>query len=372
MLEHKYNSKYNKDNHSERSSLNIGGKKKKEKENSERNVEVLEQDELVQTSSDFSKKNNKPSWVEFRDLSLPSFSEYEVQKIMDNPRYYDSDSDKLIRSVLEDLQGNDEEDEQGEPEWENSQDEIQNKNIVPVEHFQKILYNVWSDLKEADENFSISEEQAKNIFGFDVVELGNEFGFVISTSKIKNIEAVGELPERRSKKKIRASRNDRQSFMCFKDAVDEISYNSVNDLTPAEYVIVCIDELAASQKEKGIPRPDTIAKGIFSDYLVKWSEEAGMSLDDMKELVKELPLRGNMITLSPQRISVEKIFDYNHAHGDESKVEPLWKSKLADMKANKVDDSVEEPSAIFEETSTNLPASGQSNDEEQAEMKMAN
>jgi hypothetical protein len=42
------------------------------------------------------------------------------------------------------------------------------------------------------------------------------------------------------------------------------------------------------------------------------------------------------------------------------------------VKANKVNDSVEEPSATLKETSTNLPASGQSHDEEQAEMKMAN
>ena len=58
---------------------------------------------------------------------------------------------------------------------------------IPAEYFKDILYRAWNDLKTINPDFSLSEQDMKNIFGFDVEMQNGEPVCYVTPSKIKNI-----------------------------------------------------------------------------------------------------------------------------------------------------------------------------------------
>lgn len=281
----KYIYKYNKDNHIERSSINIGDK----------NV-------------------SKKDWDETRDLSLPCFSQHEIDDILANS-FYDSSSDKLIRFVYPQI-------EQDEVLLDERGNEI--ANIIPVSFFDNIIHRAITSLKEDDPDFNITEEQAKNIFGFEVVDMGEEFGYKIDPTKIRKIDV--SLTSRTEKANSRRHGVDgRKAIHLFVDCIKEIGDNNVDNLTDAEIPVYAI--LKATEEGCDVE----ITKATFQLRLNEWIEKYDRPKDIFEEVLDKLPKRGNKIKLRPTALSVDYIVNLNIRLNQASDVEDLYAKKMAEQ-----------------------------------------
>lgn len=274
------------------------------------------------------KNNNKNKaageffWEEFRNLDLPKLSEHDFQTILQNEDFCNSDSDKIIRAVWNIVAPED------DPELKGLETE---DNIYPVEDFNQMLYSVWADLKETEEDFQLTEEQAKNIFGFKVVDMGGYPGYVIDQSEIRNIET---LPARQ--KSVQVSNSDGSSKMqqriermLFVEALEEVAVN-MNDLTDAEYAVWLMTDYVAERKAKGQPYPDTVTQMQFSQLLDSITSESGLPADMIEKLFADLRKKKNRtnITLRASDILPSRIISCNEEMDQDSMVEKLWKEKL--------------------------------------------
>lgn len=274
--------------HNERSSFNKGGEK-----------------EL------FEKDKNVLAWFNKRDDSFPVLSSMDFETIINLPEFSDSDFDKAVRQVWGYLQYNEESPEE---------------NFTPLELFRDFLYRAWNDLKESSPDFSLSEQDMKNIFAFDVVEHDGELSCCISPSKIKNITALPE-PERKPRRKGMEDRLARTTFI---ESIQQIANKDTNLLTDAEYAIWLMMKFVKDRQDKEQPHPDEITKLVYADLLEQIAEESRIPVEELKALWKELPQKG-MVKLHPQQLSVEKIIDYNTKADQASDVEELYNAKMAEQ-----------------------------------------
>ena len=284
-----------------------------------RDLGKVKENFLQTIKNDFSSSKNN-FWNEFRDLSFPAYSNEEFQGIINHPDFYNSNSDKLIREVWQDLNSILETDEEQEEET----------NELPVSCFySKVLWPVWNELKEQDSDFDITEEQAKNIFGFQVLNHDSESFFVISSSSIKNINPV--LDEQPKQKEIISSHSDdRLSRELFKESLLETATLSLDELTNIEYAIFLLDDFVEARREKGIPREDEITAIQFSDLLSNVSKDSGVSVEDLENLTRIFKKKKNssQVHIRISAIDVSKVLQYNSSHGEKSSVEDLWNKKL--------------------------------------------
>lgn len=272
----------------------------------------IENKENHNERSEFNKETDMKilEWFNSRDLSFPDLSSSDFETIINLPDFADNDFDMAIREVWGYLQ----------------YDEDSPDNYIPVEYFKDILYRAWNDLKTINPDFSLSEQDMKNIFGFDVKMQNGEPVCYVTPSKIKNINQ-SPSPSRKIKRK---GVEDRTSRLIFLESLRQVAEKDTNMLTDAEYAIWLMIEFVKERESNQQPRPSEVTKAVYEDLLKRFSNESKVPVEDLRTLWKGLPQK-NTVKLHPQQLSVDKIINYNVRVNQASDVEELYNKKVAEQ-----------------------------------------
>lgn len=272
----------------------------------------IENKENHNERSEFNKETDMKilEWFNSRDLSFPDLSSSDFETIINLPDFADNDFDMAIREVWGYLQ----------------YDEDSPGNYIPAEYFKDILYRAWNDLKTINPDFSLSEQDMKNIFGFDVEMQNGEPVCYVIPSKIKNINQSPSSSRKIKRKGV----GDRTSRLIFLESIRQVAEKDTNMLTDAEYAIWLMIEFVKERESNQQPRPSEVTKAVYEDLLKRFSNESKVPVEDLRTLWKELPQK-NTVKLHPQQLSVDKIINYNVQVNQASDVEELYNKKMAEQ-----------------------------------------
>ena len=272
----------------------------------------IENKENHNERSEFNKETDMKilEWFNSRDLSFPDLSSSDFETIINLPDFADNDFDMAIREVWGYLQ----------------YDEDSPGNYIPAEYFKDILYRAWNDLKTINPDFSLSEQDMKNIFGFDVEMQNGEPVCYVTPSKIKNINQSPSSSRKIKRKGV----GDRTSRLIFLESLRQVAEKDTNMLTDAEYAIWLMIEFVKERESNQQPRPSEVTKAAYEDLLKRFSDESKVPVEDLRTLWKELPQK-NTVKLHPQQLSVDKIISYNVQVNQASDVEELYNKKMAEQ-----------------------------------------
>ena len=275
-------------------------------------IDNIENKENHNERSEFNKETDMKilEWFNSRDLSFPDLSSSDFETIINLPDFADNDFDMAIREVWGYLQ----------------YDEDSPDNYIPVEYFKDILYRAWNDLKTINPDFSLSEQDMKNIFGFDVKMQNGEPVCYVTPSKIKNINQSPSSSRKIKRKGV----EDRTSRLIFLESLRQVAEKDTNMLTDAEYAIWLMIEFVKERESNQQPRPSEVTKAAYEDLLKRFSNESKVPVEDLRTLWKELPQK-NTVKLHPQQLSVDKIISYNVQVNQASDVEELYNKKIAEQ-----------------------------------------
>ena len=275
-------------------------------------IDNIENKENHNERSEFNKETDMKilEWFNSRDLSFPDLSSSDFETIINLPDFADNDFDMAIREVWGYLQ----------------YDEDSPDNYIPVEYFKDILYRAWNDLKTINPDFSLSEQDMKNIFGFDVKMQNGEPVCYVTPSKIKNINQSPSSSRKIKRKGV----EDRTSRLIFLESIRQVAERDTNMLTDAEYAIWLMIEFVKERESNQQPRPSEVTKAAYEDLLKRFSNESKVPVEDLRTLWKELPQK-NTVKLHPQQLSVDKIISYNVQVNQASDVEELYNKKMAEQ-----------------------------------------
>jgi hypothetical protein len=275
-------------------------------------IDNIENKENHNERSEFNKETDMKilEWFNSRDLSFPDLSSSDFETIINLPDFADNDFDMAIREVWGYLQ----------------YDEDSPDNYIPVEYFKDILYRAWNDLKTINPDFSLSEHDMKNIFGFDVKMQNGEPVCYVTPSKIKNINQSPSSSRKIKRKGV----EDRTSRLIFLESLRQVAEKDTNMLTDAEYAIWLMIEFVKERESNQQPRPSEVTKAAYEDLLKRFSNESKVPVEDLRTLWKELPQK-NTVKLHPQQLSVGKIISYNVQVNQASDVEELYNKKMAEQ-----------------------------------------
>ena len=272
----------------------------------------IENKENHNERSEFNKETDMKilEWFNSRDLSFPDLSSSDFETIINLSDFADNDFDMAIREVWGYLQ----------------YDEDSPGNYIPAEYFKDILYRAWNDLKAINPDFSLSEQDMKNIFGFDVEMQNGEPVCYVTPSKIKNINQSPSSSRKIKRKGV----GDRTSRLIFLESIRQVAEKDTNMLTDAEYAIWLMIEFVKERESNQQPRPSEVTKAVYEDLLKRFSNESKVPVEDLRTLWKELPQK-NTVKLHPQQLSVDKIINYNVQVNQASDVEELYNKKMAEQ-----------------------------------------
>ena len=275
-------------------------------------IDNIENKENHNERSEFNKETDMKilEWFNSRDLSFPDLSSSDFETIINLPDFADNDFDMAIREVWGYLQ----------------YDEDSPGNYIPAEYFKDILYRAWNDLKTINPDFSLSEQDMKNIFGFDVEMQNGEPVCYVTPSKIKNINQSPSSSRKIKRKGV----GDRTSRLIFLESIRQVAEKDTNMLTDAEYAIWLMIEFVKERESNQQPRPSEVTKAVYEDLLKRFSNESKVPVEDLRTLWKELPQK-NTVKLHPQQLSVDKIINYNVQVNQASDVEELYNKKMAEQ-----------------------------------------
>ena len=275
-------------------------------------IDNIENKENHNERSEFNKETDMKilEWLNSRDLSFPDLSSSDFETIINLPDFADNDFDMAIREVWGYLQ----------------YDEDSPGNYIPAEYFKDILYRAWNDLKTINPDFSLSEQDMKNIFGFDVEMQNGEPVCYVTPSKIKNINQSPSSSRKIKRKGV----GDRTSRLIFLESIRQVAERDTNMLTDAEYAIWLMIEFVKERESNQQPRPSEVTKAVYEDLLKRFSNESKVPVEDLRTLWKELPQK-NTVKLHPQQLSVDKIINYNVQVNQASDVEELYNKKMAEQ-----------------------------------------
>ena len=275
-------------------------------------IDNIENKENHNERSEFNKETDMKilEWFNSRDLSFPDLSSSDFETIINLPDFADNDFDMAIREVWGYLQ----------------YDEDSLGNYIPAEYFKDILYRAWNDLKTINPDFSLSEQDMKNIFGFDVKMQNGEPVCYVTPSKIKNINQSPSSSRKIKRKGV----EDRTSRLIFLESLRQVAEKDTNMLTDAEYAIWLMIEFVKERESNQQLRPSEVTKAAYEDLLKRFSNESKVPVEDLRTLWKELPQK-NTVKLHPQQLSVGKIISYNVQVNQASDVEELYNKKMAEQ-----------------------------------------
>lgn len=246
-----------------------------------------------------------------RNLELPVFDKTLYESFLETD-LDDSDDDvvKGIKTVWNQL-GYDE--------------ELPDNNFIDLETFQNILFYSWEQLKQDYPDYSLSENDFKNIFGFIILEHEGESCLYIDPSKLQDVTANSQsVPEKRQDHKF----SDRTSRRLFIDCINEIADKDDQLLTTSEFVALLLIDYATEHSSSAFSVE--LTKLSYEDLLKDLSERANIPVEDIRWLFKELPQK-HKVKISPQQLLPDKFFQYNREHEEESKVEELLRNRLEEV-----------------------------------------
>lgn len=248
-----------------------------------------------------------------RNLSFPvfdkTFYEFFLEQDID-----DSDDDviKSIKTVWKQL-GYDE--------------ELPDNNFIDLGTFQNILFHSWEQLKQDYPDYSLSEEDMKNIFGFLVMEHEGETCLYIDPSKLQDISSPSSQPIKENP--VRNFKYaDRTSRKLFIDCINEVAEEDEQLLTSSEFVALLLIDYAHDHATGAFSVE--LSKIAYKELLKKFSEDSSVPIADIQMLFKDLPQK-HKVKISPQQLLPDKFFQYNVEHGETSKVEALLQKKLEEV-----------------------------------------
>ena len=260
-----------------------------------------------------SKNDFVRTWFDSRELSLPVLSSSDFEQIISQPKFRDGDEDEIIRYVWDSISF--------------SEMEEADNYRFPAMELKRIIENAWVEQKEIKgDDMTLSEQDAKNIFGFDLEEQDGELFCIITPSKLRDISCTTK--ESSVHTRVR-NEQDRKSRISFIDSIQEIADIDIEKLSAAEYATLLMVDYVKERAENGQARPDEITKTQYRELLKDWAQTANVPENDLKLLWKEIPQKGR-VRLSYMQLLPDKIFKYNHEHDDCMDVEELYNKKMAE------------------------------------------
>ena len=282
--------------------------------------EEIKQDLDLSLDNDPKESSQLPSkndwvraWFDSRDFSLPVLSSSDFEQIISQPKFRDGDEDEIIRYVWDSINF--------------SEMEEMDDYRFPAIELKRIIEHAWTERKEIKgDDMTLSEQDAKNIFGFDLEEQAGELFCIIASSKLRDISCTTK--ESSVHTRVR-NEQDRKSRISFIDSIQEVADMDIEKLSAAEYATLLMVDYVKERAENGQARPDEITKTQYRELLKDWAQTANVPENDLKLLWKEIPQKGR-VRLSYMQLLPDKIFKYNHEHDDCMDVEELYNKKMAE------------------------------------------
>ena len=214
--------------------------------------------------------------------------------------------------------------------------ELPDNNFIDLYSFYNILYHSWKQLKEDYPDYSLSENDMKNIFGFAIMEHEGEDCLYIDPSKIRDIKATPQKVKTRPSKNYQYS--DRTSRRLFLDCIDEIGNKNIDLLTSSEYLVILLMDYA-SEHHLGAFSAE-LTRLAYKVLIEEFSGQCGLSIEVVEYLLKDLPQKSK-VKINPQLLIPDKFFKYNHEHDEESEVEKLFLKKLEEERGREEAEGVD-------------------------------
>lgn len=247
-----------------------------------------------------------------RNLELPAFDKILREDFLQKD--LDDDDDDVIKTIKHVW---------GQLDYD---EELPDNNFIDLRTFHNILAHSWEYLKSTYADYSLSEDETKNIFGFLVIEHEGEPCLYIDPSKLQDIHATETRTSRRKSREGKFT--DRTSRRFFVEAIKEIADKNDELLTDAEYAILLMMDYVEENKRGNLPVE--VPKLFYRELLKDFSERSKVPVEDLQALFQDLPQK-DKVKLSPMQLSPDRFFEYNSSKGQESEVEKLLKEKLAEQ-----------------------------------------
>ena len=286
---------------------------------------VLENDSFLEGRS-----NEQPSrvfsvlrsWAEDRSCEgfeyLPG---YELNNILNDPELYDSDYDIVLRNTWNDIQGLYRDSVEDSPGSE--------KILVPVQIFKTMLYRVLEEQYEINSQFKVTEQDAKNIFGFELTEQDGEPYYIIDPDEIRDINKPIVIKPQLKSRNVFDHASERVKKLVYSECMAEVPEQ---DFTRAEKAIRYMTNYVEERERNKTPRAEEMTPMQFPSFLESVSKYSNLPVDDLKILFSRLQKkkRVGLFYLKFNLLVIEEIIQFNHDRNEYGKVEELYCKKMAE------------------------------------------
>ena len=294
---------------------------------------VLENDSFLDSGLDSfleGRSNEQPSrvfsvlrsWAEDRSCEgfeyLPA---YELNNILNDPELYDSDYDIVLRNTWNDIQGLYRDSVEDTPGSE--------KILVPVQIFKTMLYRVLEEQYEINSQFKVTEQDAKNIFGFELTEQDGEPYYIIDPDEIRDINKPIVIKPQLKSRNVFDHASERVKKLVYSECMAEVPEQ---DFTRAEKAIRYMTNYVEERERNKTPRAEEMTPMQFPSFLESVSKYSNLPVDDLKILFSRLQKkkRVGLFYLKFNLLVIEEIIQFNHDRDEYGKVEELYCKKMAE------------------------------------------
>ena len=262
------------------------------------------------------------SWAEDRSCEgfeyLPG---YELNNILNDPELYDSDYDIVLRNTWNDIQGLYRDSVEDSPGSE--------KILVPVQIFKTMLYRVLEEQYEINSQFKVTEQDAKNIFGFELTEQDGEPYYIIDPDEIRDINKPIVIKPQLKSRNVFDHASERVKKLVYSECMAEVPEQ---DFTRAEKAIRYMTNYVEERARNKTPRAEEMTPMQFPSFLESVSKYSNLSVNDLKILFSRLQKkkRVGLFYLKFNLLVIEEIIQFNHDRNEYGKVEELYCKKMAE------------------------------------------
>lgn len=262
------------------------------------------------------------SWAEDRSCEgfeyLPG---YELNNILNDPELYDSDYDIVLRNTWNDIQGLYRDSVEDSPGSE--------KILVPVQIFKTMLYRVLEEQYEINSQFKVTEQDAKNIFGFELTEQDGEPYYIIDPDEIRDINKPIVIKPQLKSRNVFDHASERVKKLVYSECMAEVPEQ---DFTRAEKAIRYMTNYVEERERNKTPRAEEMTPMQFPSFLESVSKYSNLPVDDLKILFSRLQKkkRVGLFYLKFNLLVIEEIIQFNHDRNEYGKVEELYCKKMAE------------------------------------------
>lgn len=258
-------------------------------------------------------------WFDSADRTLPAYSLEEFERIMDNPEIYNDEESKFIRLVWDSF----------------AYDENEIDNLVPAVEVKRNLFEAYKEMKE-DSDFSLTEEDIKNIFSFDTEEQEGELYCNISPTKLKKLW-VSRKPRTSRERRRRTSRNseERSEMVAYFGIVEELSKKDSDKLTDPEYILCILKK----EEEKGTNM--YISKAYIEQTVEEWAKKYEVPSETLLNICTFMPLKAEKYHVRADALTVEDIMMFNEDCQQPSEVEKIYLAQKAERDKLKIEEEGE-------------------------------